>query len=118
MREDIFLDNDGDIKINTSGDIALTESVRQAVQIRLRWFFSEWRFAPDFGVPWFEEVFIKNPNDLRIRQIIREHCMSVEGVKDALNIALSVDPQTRGATISLKIVTEKNVFTEEVKIII
>jgi len=118
MRDDILLDSGGDLKISESGDITLTESIRQAVLIRLRWFFAEWRFAPDFGVPWFEEVFVKNPNDVRVRQIIREECMKVDGVTDARSITLTVDTVTREATINLKIVTSEQFYSEEVKIII
>lgn len=116
MRDDLLLNGGGDLKINGSGDIMLTESVRQAVVIRLRWFFSEWRFAPDYGVPWFEDVLVKNPNDARIRRLIREECMAVEGVKDVRDIELTVGPATREAVMRLKIVTEERTYAEELKI--
>lgn len=116
MRDDILLTPDGDLYVNETGDIELTTSIRQAVIIRLKWFFEEWRFAPEFGVPYFEEIFVKNPNDMRIRQIIREECMTVDGVSDVRNIKLTVNPVTREATISLKIVTLEQSYMEEVKI--
>lgn len=46
---DIRLDKNGDIDISPTGDIFITESVRQAVLIRLRWFFGEWRLGPYMG---------------------------------------------------------------------
>ena len=52
---DIMLDADGDIKVSATGDISKTESVRQAVLVRLRWLYSEWRLGPELGFPWFEE---------------------------------------------------------------
>ncbi len=116
MRDDILLDSGGDIKINDNGDLQLTESIRQSVQIRLRWFFAEWRFAPERGVPWFEDVFIKNPNDARIRQVIQEECMQVEGVLNAKNIKISNNITTRVAVISLIIVTTETIYNEEVSI--
>ena len=36
---DIKLNRDGDIDVSAVGDISLTESVRQAVLIRLRWIY-------------------------------------------------------------------------------
>lgn|GEM_PF-3755842 len=57
---DILLTPDGDLNITENGDIQLPESVRQAIRIRLLWFFSEWRFAPEIGVPYFEDFLIKN----------------------------------------------------------
>lgn len=64
---DIRLDKNGDIDVSAVGDIFITESVRQAVLIRLRWFFGEWRLGPEMGFKWFEEVFVKNPNLVKIR---------------------------------------------------
>ena len=55
---DIKLGKDGDIVVSAVGDISLTESVRQAVLIRLRWIYQEWRLGPEMGFPWFEEIFI------------------------------------------------------------
>jgi len=52
---DIMLDRNGDIKVSASGDISLTESVRQAVIIHLRWMLGEWRLDPELGFPWYEE---------------------------------------------------------------
>lgn len=43
---DLKLNNSGDLEISDTGDVMLTQSVRQAVEIRLRWLFGEWRFAP------------------------------------------------------------------------
>ena len=36
---DFKLDATGDLELTDSGDVALTESIVQAVRIRLRWFF-------------------------------------------------------------------------------
>ena len=72
---DIKLNRDGDIDVSAIGDISLTESVRQAVLIRLRWIYDEWRLGPELGFPWFEEVFVKNPNTVKIRSLIRDEIM-------------------------------------------
>ena len=42
---DILLDTGGDYKISDTGDIILTQSVPQAIKIRLKWFLGEWRLA-------------------------------------------------------------------------
>ena len=39
---DILL-NDGDLVVTDTGDIRLTNSVRQAITIRLLWFAREWK---------------------------------------------------------------------------
>ena len=113
---DILLTPDGDLNINEWGDITLTNSVRQAIRIRLLWFFQEWRFAPSLGVPYWEEVLIKNPNISRIRSIMRGQIMSVEQVRDVRNLRIDVSSQTRIARISFEAVTDEETFSEEVDI--
>ena len=81
--KDLLITRSGDLYIDpATGDIIITDSVEQAIQIRLRWFFKEWRLGPRKGIPYWEEVLIKNPNKLRIRQLFREAILSVEEVED------------------------------------
>ena len=114
---DILLDRDGDLHISPIGDIALTCSARQAVRIRLLWFFNEWRFAPNLGVPYFEEVLVKNPNMNRLRRIIYEQAKSVDDVKDVKNIGISIDNATRRARFSFDLSLPEEAFREEVEIL-
>ena len=113
---DILLTRDGDLNINEWGDIILTESVRQAIRIRLLWFFQEWRFAPSLGVPYWEEVFIKNPSLARIRSIVRREVLSVREVQDVRNIRVELNNHTRIASITFDAVTDEEIYREEVDI--
>ena len=36
--KDLLLDKDGDLYLTPNGDVSLTDRVRQAILIRLRWF--------------------------------------------------------------------------------
>ena len=97
---DILLTQDGDLQISENGDISLTESIIQAIRIRLLWFFQEWRFAPRYGVPYYEEILVKNPNLARIRRIIKNEILSVEGVNSVKHVTVDYDKPSRVARIS------------------
>ena len=56
--KDVLLTDAGDLLINSLGDISLTDSVQQAITVRLRWFADEWRLGRDIGVPYFEYILI------------------------------------------------------------
>ena len=58
---DILLDSGGDLKVSETGDISLTESVRQAIRIRLLWFLGEWRLGPLLGLDYWGTILVKNP---------------------------------------------------------
>lgn len=111
---DIRLDKNGDIDVSPVGDISITESVRQAVLIRLRWIFGEWRLGPELGFPWFEEVFVKNPNLVKVRGLIRDEIMQVEGVTAVEVTSVKYDMAKRKAAIAYTCAVGEEMFNEEV----
>ena len=113
---DLKLTKDGDLELTMKGDVSPTQSVCQAVRIRLLWFLEEWRLGPGLGFPYFEEVFVKNPSDTKIKYLIRETVMSVDEVTDVESIDFSLDNRTRSASISVVFCTDEDTYTEEVKI--
>lgn len=111
---DIMLNRDGDIDVSAVGDISLTESVRQAILIRLRWIYNEWRLGPELGFPWFEEVFVKNPNIIKLKQLVRDEIVQVDGVKSAQVTNVKYDPAKRSATFTYTCFVGDEIFKEEV----
>lgn len=102
--KDFALAADGDLYLNRNGDVEIIGSIRQALQIKLKWFLGEWVFNPDLGVPYFEDILIKNPNQAIIEKDIREQILSVEGVTGIDSLSLSWDRQTRN--LSCKFITQ------------
>lgn len=112
---DFKMDAAGDLEITPAGDICTTSNIAQAVRIRLRWFLNEWRLSPTMGFPYFEEVFVKNPNLSKIRFLLREEIMAVEGVTEVTSIVIDPDSRTRRADITVVFTVGGETFREEVK---
>ncbi len=93
--KDILLDDGGDLLLDDSGDIQFTDSTAQAIAIRLRWFAGEWKLGPDFGIPYYDEAFVKNPSQTLLEERIREAIESVEGVEEIEDLTLQIDPKLR-----------------------
>lgn len=110
---DLLLDRDGNLQISPTGDIYLTNSAAQAVSIRLRWFLGEWKFNPNFGLPYFEEILIKNPSLFRIKQLIREQIMSVQEVREVSELTAFLDSAKREMTVRYTAVTDTGQIQEE-----
>ena len=113
---DLKLDRTGDLEISDTGDVMLTQSVRQAVEIRLRWLFGEWRFAPEAGVPYFDRIMVKKPDIEGIKQILRTEIMAVDGMTDVKNLQVVIDAKSRVATITFDGTADRENFSEEVLI--
>lgn len=104
----------GDLVVTKGGDIVLTDSVRQAIRIRLLWFAREWRFNTSFGIPYYDEVYIKNPNLEKIKLILTREIRKVEEVLDVQNMNISLDRQNRVATVTFTVYTSEEAFDMEV----
>lgn len=102
---DIQLTTDGDLYINDKFDIQATDSIAQAIRIRLRWFFAEWRFAPKRGVKYFEYVFVKRPNGQVITPMIKSIITGVDGVASVDSLSLEINKSTRRAVIKFAVTT-------------
>ena len=113
---DILLDSGGDLKVSEAGDISLTESVQQAIRIRLLWFLGEWRLGPLIGLDYWGTVLVKNPNLVKIQQAIHNEIMSVEEVTTVNDLRLSYDQKARTLTVNYEAVTDEETFRDEVKI--
>ena len=103
---DIALDVNGDWKVAASPngmDLQLIgdgPALQQAVTIALEFFLGEWFLDQSVGVPWFQDIFIKNPNSAAIQAIIRTAILAVDGITSVSNVTISTAPQTRGVTIT------------------
>lgn len=111
---DFKLTDDWDLVVTENGDIETTTSINQAVVIRLKWFLAEWRLGPSLGFPYWEEVFLKNPNVPKIKQYIRETVIAVNGVTKVKSVDIAVDKQQRVAVFTVTFTTEYGTYTEEV----
>lgn len=110
---DIKMTSSGDIFVSDGGDIALTDSVRQAVLIKVKWILNEWRLGPDFGFPWYEEVLVKNPDLAKIRSLLRSAIMEVDGVVSAVVNEANIDRQKRLLSVKFTFVVGETTYREE-----
>jgi hypothetical protein len=107
---DLALGADGDIDL-TGGEARLVSGVDALVQhlrIRYRTFLGEWYGDRRIGVPWFQVVFVKNPNMRLVRSLIREVAITTPGVAAVLELRVTVN-SARVAAISFVCRTTENV---------
>lgn len=112
--KDILLNGDWDIDLTEDGDITLVTSPVQEVLIKLKWFFEEWVFDPEKGIPWFESVLVKDPDIDGIRKRLVREMLDVDDILEVPQLDIFVDPKTRRAMIKFTIRTNEGTYKEEV----
>lgn len=113
---DILLNSDGDLFISHQGDIALGESVAQKIRIRLLWFEGEWRWDDEEGLPYMNDLLIKNPDVDTFESLVRAKIFEVDEVTEVREVLISYDKKDRVATIKYTALTDFETIKEEVKL--
>lgn len=105
---DFKADSDGDLAVE-NGDFATIsggDAVPQGIKIRLQMFRGECYLNEDAGVPYFDNILIKNPDPLLVRALLTEAISATPDVTAVLAADLELDGETREASISYTVDTE------------
>lgn len=98
---DFGLSTDGDMAF-ANGDRVLVSgaaAVRQGVKVRILVFLGEVILDQTIGVDYRNQILIKNPDPLVVRELIKDQIASVPDVLEVVGADLQIDRATRTATI-------------------
>lgn len=92
---DLLLDVDEhDLDIE-GGDLKLAVDVGQLIDIRLRFFRGDWFLNTAIGLPYFEQIFVKNPKLDQLAALYRDEIAQTPGVVRVLGVSVALDRTTR-----------------------
>lgn len=114
--DDVLLDNSGDLRLTEKGDIILTNSLVQKIDIQLKWFKGEWPFDATKGTDWFGTVFDKGADSDKISIMIENQIRSFPEVRNVEYVNVEINEKSRLASISWRAATEQDILESEVKI--
>jgi hypothetical protein len=83
-------------------DVSGIDQVAQHIEIRLRLIYGEWFLNTQLGVPWFEKVFVKNPDLSAIDIIIKSTITETPEVTGIVQYSSSIDRPTRKLVVSFQ----------------
>ena len=88
----------GDLDLSTrqlviEKDVAATIAAK--IQARFKRVLGEWFLNTQEGIPYFQVVFVKNPNVQIISQLYRSVITSTPGIKQIETFDLTYDPKAR-----------------------
>jgi hypothetical protein len=75
-------------------------AIEQQVRIRCLFFFEEWFLDLRQGIPYFRDVYVKNPNLDLVRSLFRTAILGTPRISTVPTIVLELDKSTRALTIS------------------
>jgi len=106
-RLDLLLDDSGVVLRNGDWAFAIDrEGIQQRIGQTLRTIAGEWFLDLDYGLPYFEQILVKNPNLPSVQDIFRRARLSVKGVSSDERLTLSLDTTSRTLTVDWVVSTD------------
>lgn len=88
------------------------ESVRQAVSVRLQFFYGEWFLDITEGIKYYEYILVKNPDLSLVSGIIKTAILNTPNVKEILDYSQAYDSVARSLTVSFRANTDFGELTD------
>lgn len=115
---DLALDLEGDLLIENY-DLKLIDELDQIIQnvsIRLRFFLGEWFLDNEAGIPYYEDFFIKAPNQIRIESLIKEEILNTEGINEITSFESDFDSSLRTFSVNFSATADEGEIEVEVSV--
>jgi hypothetical protein len=80
------------------GDLQLAKSytyIEQSAKIHLQLIAEEWFADQNLGIPYYEQILIKSPFEVVVKNILSTELKAVQGVTLVKDVAYSLDTTTR-----------------------
>jgi len=109
MINSLALDSDGDLKIenNTLSFVDGIDYVAQCLKIRLQFFLGEWFLNTTLGVPYFQEILVKNPNRIAVNNYIQMTILNSPNIQKITQYNADFDVgQTRQLRVQFSAITD------------
>ncbi len=86
--------------------VSSTAAIAQAIGTALQMFQGEWFLDLDAGVPYFQNVLIKNPNAGVLALVFQNALLGVLGVTAVTSLTLDYDPAARTLAVTWAVMTD------------
>lgn len=107
---------DGDTNKHTILPINGADKVGQQIKITLLAFLGEWFLDVTFGVPYLEEILIKNPRISTVETILRAHINAVPHVIRLETFLVEWNRQARTLSVNFVAQTDYGPIQDSVKL--
>jgi hypothetical protein len=91
--------------------VIATNPVLQNVLQRIRFFLGEWYLDNTQGIPYFQQILVKNPDQTKIDAIFSNIILGTPGVTQLSSYSFTVNRTTRVLTISFNAITTSGIVS-------
>ena len=104
------LDTSHRLQVRIDGPEYAAQKIRQ----RLMFIRGEWFLDSRKGMPWFEEILVKNPDLRQVQARVRDCILSVPGITKCDIVEAKFDPITRNLTLAYRAMYGDAIVEDEI----
>lgn len=71
------------------------DQIRQNLFIRLKFILGEWFLDINEGVPYYEDIFLKNPNQIIVENVFKQEIINTRGIEEILTFESDFNREKR-----------------------
>lgn len=98
-------------------DFSFVDGINQIAQnlnIRLRFFQGEWFLDTLAGIPYYQFIFVKNPNQIQVDSFLTQEIYNTDGITGITSFASNFDGQSREFSVNFTASTESETLEMEI----
>jgi hypothetical protein len=91
-----------------NGDLVLVDNadaIQQHLIQRLKLFRGEWFLDLDAGVPYFQDILVKNPNPVLVDGVLKDAILETPGVLELSSFSMTYDSTARTLVVAFQVET-------------
>jgi hypothetical protein len=94
--------SNGDLVLTSDAQSIGTNPILQDILQKIKFFQGEWFLDNSLGVPWFQQILVKNPDLAKIEAIFIDLILSVPGVDALVSFEFTPNLPNRSFTLSFQ----------------
>jgi hypothetical protein len=94
------IEGDLEIQANDATYLDGQQAKAQHLRVRLRTFLAEWFLNTDEGLPYFQDILVKNPDIRRIEEVYRRAVLTTPGFVALDRFRIELDRANRTLSIT------------------
>ena len=107
---DLALEHGDLVVLGTTAETRI-QYLRQKIAARFQFFQGEWFLDLREGIPYYRDVFVKNPSDDRIRALFLRVLRQTPGVLKVVSFSTVYDPSARRLAFAFQAVVDGGEIT-------
>jgi hypothetical protein len=120
MMNSLRLNDQYDLVIQTNEFVPISgrEAITQHLAVRFGIFFAEFRYDTSVGVPYYQDILVKNPSFVVVQERLRQTILLTPGIIDLIDFFFDLVESERSASLRFRAQSTEGIidFNQDVEL--